>query len=446
MPAAKPVVAIVGRPNVGKSTFFNRLLGERTAIVQDIPGTTRDRIYADAEWIGRVFTIIDTGGLLTVSPDGASEELYRQVQEQAVQAINEADLIVFMLDAVSGPTPSDYDIAEIIRRAGKPVVLAANKADSRAREEAAVDLYALGMGDPVAVSAYHGLGIGDLLDRIVAALPPADDEDDDDTDAIRIAIVGRPNVGKSRLLNAVLGQERAIVSDVPGTTRDPIDTELEWNGRRIVLVDTAGIRRRGKVEPGVEQFSVIRSLRAVSRSDIVLLLFDAVEGVTAQDEHIAGYVLDEAKGLVLVINKWDLVEKDSDTMRHFTAKFRERLTFLDWAPLTFISAKLGQRVPTVLEKALEVAEVRDRRITTSNLNRLLKEAVADHPPPAKPRKWLKFLYATQADVRPPTFVFFVNDAKQVQFGYKRYLENRLRERFGFEGTPLRLLFRSRQET
>jgi GTP-binding protein len=445
--AQKPVVAIVGRPNVGKSTFFNRLLGERAAIVQDQPGTTRDRLYADVEWTGRTFTVVDTGGLLTGGDSAADvEEMYRQVREQAEQAIEEADLLLFMLDAAAGTTPSDYEIADIVRRTHKPVLLVANKADSPSREEAAVDLYSLGMGEPIAVSAYHGRGVGDLLDRIVALLPPESEEEEPETDAIRIAIVGRPNVGKSRLLNAILGQERSIVSDVPGTTRDPVDTELNWNGFELVLVDTAGIRRRGKVEPGIEQFSVIRSLRAIGRADVVLLLFDAVEGITAQDEHIAGYVLDEMKGLVLVVNKWDLVEKDSDTMREYIASFRERLQFLSWAPITFISAKYSQRIPTVLEAAIKVADERKKRVPTASLNRLLKEAVADHPPPSKPGRWLKFLYATQADVRPPTFVFFVNDAKQVQFGYKRYLENRLRERFGFEGTPLRLLFRNRQET
>ncbi|MDP9381899.1 MAG: ribosome biogenesis GTPase Der [Chloroflexota bacterium] len=445
--AEKPVIAIVGRPNVGKSTFFNRLLGERTAIVQDEPGTTRDRLYGDAEWGGRRFTLVDTGGLLTGGASAANTEvMYRQVREQAEQAIKEADLLVFMLDAASGTTPADYEIADIVRRSEKPVVLVANKADSPSREDAAVDLYSLGLGEPIAISAYHGRGVGDLLDYIVSLLPPESEEEEPETDAIRIAIVGRPNVGKSRLLNAILGQERSIVSDVPGTTRDPVDTELNWNGFELVLVDTAGIRRRGKVEPGIEQFSVIRSLRAIGRADVVLLLFDAVEGITAQDEHIAGYVLDEMKGLVLVVNKWDLVEKNSNTMREYTASIRERLQFLSWAPITFISAKFSQRIPTALEAAIKVSEERKKRVPTAGLNRLLKEAVAEHQPPSRPGKWLKFLYATQADIRPPTFVFFVNDAKQVQFGYKRYLENRLRERFGFEGTPIKLLFRNRQET
>lgn len=445
--ASKPVIAIVGRPNVGKSTLFNRLLGERTAIVQDQPGTTRDRIYGDAEWSGRHFTVVDTGGLLVAADTTAStEEMYQQVREQAEHAIEEADLLLFTLDVASGITAADQEVADILRRTEKPVVVVANKADTQAREDSAIEFYELGMGEPITISAYHGRGVGDLLDRVVSLLPPAAEGDEEETAAIRIAIVGRPNVGKSRLLNAILGQERSIVSDVPGTTRDPIDTELEWNGFELVLVDTAGIRRRGKVEPGIEQYSVIRTLRAISRADVVLLLFDAVEGITAQDEHIAGYVLEESKGLVLVVNKWDLIEKDGNTMREYITEFRQRLQFLSWAPIVFISAKFSQRIPTVLEAAIKVAGAREQRVTTANLNRLMKEAVAAHEPPSKPRKWLKFLYATQADVRPPTFVFFVNDAKQVQFGYRRYLENRLREQFGFEGTPIRLVFRNRQDS
>jgi len=445
--AAKPVVAIVGRPNVGKSTFFNRLLGERSAIVQNEPGTTRDRLYADAEWAGRRFTVVDTGGLLTGNGDsGTAEEMYSQVRQQAEYAIEQADVLLFMLDVAAGLTPADHEVADIVRRTHKPVVLVANKADSEQREDAANEFYELGMGDPISISAYHGRGIGDLIDLIVSRLPPEQDDEEEETDAIRIAIVGRPNVGKSRLLNAILGQERSIVSDVPGTTRDPVDTELDWNGFELVLVDTAGIRRRGKVDPGIEQYSVIRTLRAISRADIVLLLFDATEGITAQDEHIAGYVLEESKGLVLVVNKWDLIEKDGNTMREYTQQFRERLQFLSWAPLTFISAKFSQRIPTALEAAIKVSDERKKRVSTANLNRLLQEAISEHAPPSKPGRWLKFMYATQADVRPPTFVFFVNDAKQVQFGYKRYLENRLRDRFGFEGTPIRLVFRNRQET
>jgi GTP-binding protein len=446
--ALKPVVAIVGRPNVGKSTFFNRLLGERNAIVENQPGTTRDRLYADAEWAGRGFTVVDTGGLETNAPegDGSLAAISARVREQAEQAIQEADLILFMIDATSGLTPQDYEIANILRRTAKPVLLVANKADNEHRRAQAVDAYDLGMGDPALLSAYHGSGSGDLLDKVVELLPPEAEEEAEEERATRVAIVGRPNVGKSRLLNAILGEERSIVSDVPGTTRDPVDTRVEWAGHELVLIDTAGIRRRGKVEVGIEQWSVIRSLRAISRADVVLLLIDSVEGVTAQDEHIAGYVVDEAKGLVLVVNKWDLVEKDGNTMRDYTRSIRERLQWLRWAPLTFISAKFGQRIQTALEAAIKVAAERDRRAPTASVNRMMKAAIAEHQPPSARGRALKFLYATQADVRPPTFVFFVNDAKQVHLEYKRYLENRLRESFGFEGTPIKLFFRSRQET
>ncbi len=445
--SSKPIVAVVGRPNVGKSTFFNRVLGERTAIVENEPGTTRDRIYGDVEWIGREFTLVDTGGLdTTVSLDvEGSDDVRAMVRKQAEHAISEADLILFMVDVTAGITASDLDVAAILRRTQKPVLLVANKADSPARTEAAVEFYELGMGDPIPISSYHGTGTGDLLDRVVEQLPPAEEEEEEEGEALRIAIVGRPNVGKSRLLNAILGQERAIVSELPGTTRDPVDTGVEWSGHDLVLVDTAGIRRRGKVEQGVEQWSVMRAMRAIARSDVVLVLIDATEGLTAQDEHIVGYVLEQYKGLVLVVNKWDLVEKDSNTMRDYTRVLRERMPFASWAPIAFISAKFGQRIPTVLEAALKVAAERNRRVNTSALNRLINEAVAQHAPPSRPGKWLKFLYATQADVKPPAFVLFVNDAKQVQFGYRRYLENRIRERFGFEGTPIKLIFRNRHE-
>lgn len=445
----KPIVAIVGRPNVGKSTFFNRMIGERSAIVQNEPGTTRDRLYSDTDWGGRVFTVVDTGGLLTdiKGADSPGNEFSEMVRQQAEQAIAEADLILFMIDVASGLTAPDYDVADILRRTHKPVVLVANKADSLERVSAAVDFYELGMGEPIAISAYHGTGTGDLLDRIVELLPPEDEEAENiEENAIRIAIVGRPNVGKSRLLNAILGADRAIVSDVPGTTRDPVDTRMRWEDRDVVLVDTAGIRRRGKIRSGVEQWSVLRTLRAIGRSDIVLLLIDAVEGLTAQDEHVIGYALEESKGLVLVVNKWDLVEKDSNTMREYSTELRQRLQYISWAPVTFISAKYSQRITTVMDAALKVAGERARRVPTAALNRMLKDAIADHQPPSKPGKWLKFLYVTQADVNPPRFIFFVNDAKQVQFGYKRYLENRLRERFGFVGTPLKLSFRDRHET
>jgi GTP-binding protein len=348
-----------------------------------------------------------------------------------------------MVDALAGPTAGDAEIATMLRRADKSTILVVNKADSVQRRELAYDFFELGLGDPIAVSAYHGNGTGDLLDRIVEGFPEAEEEET--TEGPRIAIVGRPNVGKSRLLNAVLGQERSIVSDVPGTTRDSLDTEILWEGRPLTLIDTAGIRRRGRVEQGIERISVMRSMRAIDRADVVLLLIDATEDFTAQDLHIAGYVEEQKKGLVIVVNKWDLVEKDATTMDAYRRRAQVQLDFLPYAPLVFISAKLGQRVGQVIDTALTVIEERQRRVSTAALNRLLKDAVAKHAPPSRPGKWIKFYYATQADVAPPTFIIFCNDPKQIHFGYRRYLENALREEFGFQGTPLRISFRSRRE-
>src|SRR6478672_3093995 len=448
---ARPVLAIVGRPNVGKSSLFNRLVGEQMAIVEDQPGTTRDRLYGTADWNGIEFTVIDTGGMvldetLPNTPELSNEEIVRRTREQAQAAIEEADVVLFMVDAKSGLTGSDEEIAEVLRRSHKPVIVAANKAESEERRLNAVEFYQLGLGDPMPISAHHAVNTGDLLDEIVAAFPPPGEEEEDEN-VTRIALVGRPNVGKSRLLNALLGQERVIVSDVPGTTRDAIDTELTYgegeDARQITLIDTAGIRRRGHIEQGVEKYSVIRTLRAITRADVVLLLIDATEGITAQDTHIAGYVLEQFKSMVLVVNKWDLVEKDSNTLAQFTAKLREELNFIPYVSFLFISAKFGQRTNKVLPAALTVAAERTRRISTGQLNKLVKEATTAHPPPSKPGKWVKFLYATQAETSPPTFVFFVNDAEAVHFSYKRYLENQLREAFGFEGTPIRLIFRTR---
>ncbi len=446
---SRPIVAIVGRPNVGKSTLFNRLVGERRAIVQDQPGTTRDRVYGTAEWVGVEFTVIDTGGLQDedeAERDFNDQEtiIAQQTRVQAQSAISEADVIVFMVDAKNDPTSSDAEIAGILRRADKPTILAVNKADSLARREMAYEYFELGLGEPIAISAYHGNGTGDLLDKIVENLPDAEPEED--TEGPRIAIVGRPNVGKSRLLNALLGQERAIVSDVPGTTRDSLDTQIVWEGQPLTLIDTAGIRRRGRVEVGIERFSVMRSMRAIDRADIVLLVIDATEDFTAQDLHIAGYVEEQKKGLVVVVNKWDLVEKDSGTMDDYRERAARELDFMPYAPLVFISAKLGQRVSQVLEVGLSIIEQREKRVSTASLNKMLQEAVAKHQPPSRPGKWLKFYYATQADVAPPTFIIFCNDPKQIHFGYRRYLENELRESFGFKGTPLRISFRSRHET
>jgi GTPase len=441
----KPIVAVVGRPNVGKSTLFNRLVGERRAIVQDVPGTTRDRVYGTTDWGGVEFTLVDTGGLQDdreIDADSLAE-IARNTRNQAQAAIDEADVIVFLVDARSGLTAGDHEVADLLRRADKPTILAANKAESAARRDGVYEFYELGLGDPVAISAYHGTGTGDLLDRVVESLPEVEPEDE--TEGPAIAIVGRPNVGKSRLLNALLGQERSIVSDVPGTTRDSIDTELAWAGQPLTLIDTAGIRRRGRIEQGVEQFSVIRSMRAIDRSDVVLLVVDATEEFTAQDLHIAGYIEEQKKGIVVVINKWDLIEKDAKTMDEFKARAREQLDFVPYAPLVFVSAKFGQRVHQVLDTALMVVAERQKRVPTSALNTLLREAVAAHPPPSKPGKWIKFYYATQADVAPPTFVFFCNDPTQIHFSYRRFLENRLRESFGFTGTPIRLSFRGRED-
>jgi GTP-binding protein len=441
----KPIVAIVGRPNVGKSTLFNRLVGERQAIVEDLPGTTRDRVYGVADWGGQEFTIVDTGGLQDQREiDSTSlSEIARHTREQARAAIGEADVIIFMVDAKSGVNGGDHDVADLLRRADKPTILVANKADNMTRREMVSEFYELGVGEPIAVSAYHGSGTGDLLDRVVESLPETEDEVE--TDGPAIAIVGRPNVGKSRLLNALLGQERSIVSDVPGTTRDSLDTELTWAGTPLTLIDTAGIRRRGRVEQGIEQFSVIRSMRAIDRSDVVLLVIDATEDFTAQDLHIAGYVEEQKKGIVVVVNKWDLIEKDNHTMEEYRAKARRQLDFMPYAPLVFVSAKFGQRVQNVLETALEVVAERQRRVPTAGLNKVLRDAVAAHPPPSKPGKWVKFYYATQADISPPTFVFFCNDPLQIHFSYRRFLENQIREAFGFVGTPIRMSFRGREE-
>ena len=437
---SKPIVAIVGRPNVGKSTLFNRLVGERLAITHEVPGTTRDRLYAEAEWGGVSFILADTAGLELRTPN-LDGDLMAQVRDQAQIAIAEADVILFLVDVKDGLTAGDEEVAQVLRRTAKPVLLAVNKAESQARRDEAVEFYALGLGELYPISALHGTGTGDLLDQVVSAFPV--EEEEEELEAIKIAIVGRPNVGKSSLLNKILGQERSIVHDVPGTTRDAIDTQLEWEGEPLVLIDTAGIRRKGRIQRGVEKYSALRALRAIDRADVVLLLIDAVEGATAQDAHIAGYILEEAKSVVVVVNKWDLVEKDTYTMQIYTQHLFTVLRFLDYVPMLFISALTGQRVDQVLPTALHVQEARLIRIPTAELNRILQDSVARHSPPSKAGKRLKFYYATQAAVDPPTFVFFVNDPRLVHFSYERYLENRLREHYGFLGTPLRLSFRKR---
>jgi len=466
----KPLVAIVGRPNVGKSTFFNRMLGERVAIVEDLPGTTRDRLYGDTDWNGREFTLIDTGGLEfgsgipvgQVGLNGQPGDIMKNVRSQAELAIEEADVIVFMVDARSGITAADEEVADLLRRTQKPVILAANKADNAARRQDAVEFYSLGLGEPVTISSIQGTGTGDLLDVIVEALPPEDEEaeDEEDEDVVRVAIIGRPNVGKSSLLNAILGFERSIVSEVPGTTRDAIDTEIEFKDRKLILIDTAGIRRRGKVGPGVEKFSVLRSTRAIERCDVALLLIDSSEGLAAQDTHIAGEIQDQAKGVVVVVNKWDLAQEQRRAEREgkfphpdeeiesaeaYRRIIAEGLKFIPYAPIVFASAKTGYHVQGLLETVLNVAEMRYMRVPTSRLNELVQEAVRRHNPPVTNNKALKIYYVTQTRVNPPTFVFFVNDPQAVHFSYERYLENRLRDAFGFKGTAIRLFFRPRSK-
>ena len=450
----KPVVALVGRPNVGKSTLFNRLTGRRTAIVEDLPGTTRDRIYGDCDWNGVGFIVIDTGGLESPSELGArptipgealatdSALFVDEVQNQAKLAMDEADAIIFVVDGKDGLTSADMDIAEVLRVAKKPVFLAVNKTESKERQMNAVEFWNLGLSEPMPISAYHGDGTGDLLDEVVKVLPdyPADDVKDD---SIAIAIVGRPNVGKSSLLNALVGEERSIVSDVAGTTRDPIDTRIVYDHQPITLIDTAGIRRRGRVERGIEKYSVLRSMRSIDRADVALLLIDAVDGVTDQDAHVAGYVLDRMKGVVVVVNKWDAIEKDSNTMVEFTRQIRADLKFLDYVPVVYISAKTGQRIGSVLPVALEVAAARKHRMGTSELNGMIRLAYDNIPAPSKGGRPLRIYYATQAETEPPTFVLFVNDPDLVHFSYERYLENRIREHYPFTGTPIRLVFRMR---
>ena len=434
------MVAVVGRPNVGKSTLFNRLVGAQVAVVHDVPGTTRDRIYGIVEWGGREFTLVDTGG---VGLD-ARTEIERGVVEQAAVATREADLIVLVTDIRAGPTGSDAEVGQRLRRTDKPMILVANKGDSARDRAHAGELFELGLGEPIVISAHRGTGTGDLLDRIVELLPPDSGEELDEEEPLGVAIVGRPNVGKSSLLNAIVGTPRSIVSEVPGTTRDTIDTDIEYADYALRLIDTAGIRRRGHVEPGVETYSVLRAFRAIDRAEIAVVLIDAAEGVAAQDAHVAGYVHESAKGCIIAVNKWDLVTPDPEAGGEYLAMVRKGLSFLDYAPVVFISAKTGLHVNRILDQVLNVAEQRDQRVTTGQLNEFVKTATAQHPL-TRGGRTLKILYCTQASVRPPTFVFFVNDVALVHFAYQRYLENQLRQRFGFDGTGIKLVFRRRGE-
>ena len=429
----KPVVAIVGRPNVGKSTLFNRIAGRRKAIVEDLPGTTRDRLYADVSWNAREFSLMDTGGLELKPGSGVGEKVKQQIEA----GIAEADLILFVLDARDGLLADDWEIADVLRRSGKPMILLGNKIDGTKRQAGLLQLYELGMGEPLGVSGYHGRGVDELLDRVVKMLPPTSPEEKP-VEGMRVAIVGRPNVGKSMLLNAILGQDRTIVDDVPGTTRDAVDTVFEYSGQRVVLVDTAGIRRRGKIEQGVEQHSIMRGREAIEASDVALLVIDATEGLSAQDTHILGYAKEAYKAAVIVVNKWDLVVgKETAWRRAIISKIR----FMAYVPIMFTSAKTGYGVGDIVPTALRVYGERLRQLPDPVLDNAIREIVAAHAPPAKGVKHVKVNHVSQTGVNPPTFVFRVNNPQAVHFTYQRYLENSLRQRFGFEGTPLRLIFK-----
>lgn len=435
---SKPLVAVVGRPNVGKSTFFNKIIGKRIAIVEDTPGVTRDRIYGDAEWLDYHFALVDTGGIEPMKEDIISTQMRRQAE----LAIETADVIIFMVDGREGITAADEDVAEMLRRSGKPIVLAVNKVDHPKFEDTAYDFYALGIGNPITISAEQGLGLGDLLDEVVAYFPKYDKEYE--SDAINIAIVGKPNVGKSSLVNALLGYERTIVSNISGTTRDAIDTPFTWNDNEFVLVDTAGIRRKRAIEDEtIERYSVIRSLGAIRRADVVLIVIDAAEGMSEQDVRIAGYVHEEGKASVVIVNKWDIIEKDTHTMNEFKKKLYSDLAFMSYVPMLFISAKTGQRVNKVLEMAKYAYDQNSMRISTGTLNDVISEAITVTEPPSDKGRRLKIYYATQFATNPPTFALVVNDPNIMHFSYQRYLENYLRKSFGLDATPIRLKVRQR---
>lgn len=438
---AKPIVAIVGRPNVGKSTLFNRIAGERISIVEDTPGVTRDRIYADAEWLDHHFTLIDTGGLEPDSDDMMLKHMY----SQAEIAISSADVILFVVDVRTGTTDMDMQVANILRKADKPVVLAVNKVDDLAKYGMQVyEFYSLGLGDPFGVSGGQMIGLGDLLDEVVKHFP-ADKDDSAEDDAIKVAIIGKPNVGKSSLVNRILGENRVIVSDVAGTTRDAIDSEYELNGQKYVFIDTAGMRRKAKIKESIEKYSIIRAVAAVERADVCILMINAVEGITEQDTKVAGIAHEAGKAVIIAVNKWDLIEKDNHTMNKFLKDIDTEFKYLSYAPRIFISAATGQRVTKLFELITMVSENNSRRIATGMLNDVLIEAMAMNQPPAEKGKQLRIYYMTQVSVKPPTFVLFVNDTELLHFSYKRYLENQLRDAFGFVGTPIHFIARNRKE-
>ena len=439
---AKPLVAVVGRPNVGKSTFFNKIAGRRISIVEDTPGVTRDRIYADCEWLNHKFTLIDTGGIEPRTDD----ILLKQMRRQAEIAIETCDVILFFTDGRAGLTADDQDVATMLRRSHKPVILVVNKVDYQEMSDTVYDFYALGLGDPFPISSTNMLGLGDLLDEMVSRFPEDKDSTEEDEHTIQIAVVGRPNVGKSSLVNRILGQERSMVSDIAGTTRDAIDTAFVRDGQRYNIIDTAGIRRKRAVEDEtLERYSVLRSIAAIRRCDVALLLLDAQDGVTEQDTKIAGLIREEGKAVIVVVNKWDAIEKDTGTLEAFRKKVLDDLKFMDYAPVLFLSALTGQRVHTVLDMVNQVWAMATKRIPTGVLNDVLADATADLQPPATNGRRLKIYYLTQQGVCPPTFILFVNDETLMHFAYERYLENYFRKTFDFTGTPIRFILREKQK-
>jgi len=438
----KPIVAIVGRPNVGKSTLFNIFANSRISIVEDTPGVTRDRLYADTEWLDNEFMMVDTGGIEIMKND----KIAVSIRQQAQIAIAEADVILFVCDARAGITHEDAEVAKMLRQSKKPIVLAINKADSPKQEMEIFEFYNLGIGEPIPVSAANHLGLGDLLDAVVEKFPETSAYGEDgNEDEIKVALIGRPNVGKSSIFNTLVGEERSIVSDVAGTTRDAIDTPVIREGQKFLFIDTAGMRRKARIDEPIEKYSIIRSLRAVDRSDVVLMVIDAIDGVTEQDKKIAGYAHEAGKGIVLVVNKWDLYDKDNTSTLRYTENLRRELVFMQYAPVVFVSAMTKQRIHRLPEVIHYVAEQNAMRISTSVLNQVVEDAIAINPPPTEKGQRLKILYATQVKIKPPTFVIFVNEPEIMHFSYQRYLENKLREAFGFEGTPLQMIIRGKNE-
>ncbi|EAC4635707.1 ribosome biogenesis GTPase Der [Listeria monocytogenes] len=435
---AKPVVAIVGRPNVGKSTIFNRIVGERVSIVEDVPGVTRDRIYNSAEWLGKEFNIIDTGGI-----DLSDEPFLEQIRAQAEIAIDEADVIIFITNGREGVTDADEQVAKILYRSNKPIVLAINKVDNPEMRDQIYDFYSLGFGEPYPISGSHGLGLGDMLDAVRAHFPKEEEEEYPD-DTVKFSLIGRPNVGKSSILNALLGEDRVIVSDIAGTTRDAIDTTYTFDGQDYVMIDTAGMRKRGKVYESTEKYSVLRAMRAIERSDVVLVVINAEEGIREQDKRIAGYAHDAGRAIIIVVNKWDAINKDEKTINVWTEDIREQFQFLSYAPIVFVSAKTKQRLNNLFPLINQISDNHSLRVQSSMLNDVISDAVAMNPSPMDKGKRLKIFYTTQVAVKPPTFVVFVNDPELMHFSYERFLENRIREAFPFEGTPIRVIARKRK--